>query len=104
MTQLLYAEIKLNKGSEEEFLDLIRSPLGLPLTKSMTGFISAETAMSTDEAGQSTFHLWEKWKNMTDFENYMASPNRDPKCDFMQKWTGMMSDAPRMVFPELLLV
>ena len=104
MTQLLYAEIKLNTGSEEEFLDLIRSPLGLPLTKAMTGFISAETAMSTDETGQSTFHLWEKWKNMADFENYMASPNRDPECDFMQKWTGMMSDAPRMVFPELLLV
>ena len=41
----------------------------------MPGFISAETAISEDEAGDSTFHLWEKWGNISDFENYAASPH-----------------------------
>ena len=39
---------------------------------------------------------------MEDFQNYMQDPNRDPECDFMKKWGGMMAEPPRMVFPELL--
>jgi len=52
--------------------------------------------------GQNTFHLWEKWEQMEDFENYMQDPNRNPECAFMQKWETMMDGPPKMVFPELL--
>ena len=74
MTTLLYAEIKLKADMKDEFLDLVNSPEGFPITKSKPGFISAETAISTDESGQNTFHLWEKWEKMEDFENLPSSP------------------------------
>ena len=102
MPTLLYAEFKLKAGMKDEFLDLINSPQRFPITKSKPGFISAETGISKDESGQSTFHLWEKWEKMEDFENYMKDHNRDPECDFMQKWAGMMDGPPKMVFPEIL--
>ena len=73
MTTLLYAEIKLKADMKDEFLDLVNSPEGFPITKSKPGFISAETAISTDESGQNTFHLWEKWEKIEDFENYMQT-------------------------------
>ena len=57
MPTLIYAEIKLKANMKDEFLDLVNSPEGFPITKSKSGFISAETAMSTDESGQHTFHL-----------------------------------------------
>jgi hypothetical protein len=44
---------------KDEFLDLISTPKGFPITKSKPGFISAETGISTDESAQNTFHLWE---------------------------------------------
>ena len=86
MTALLYAELKLKSGKKDEFLDLFSLPEGFPTTKSKPGFISAETGISTDESGQNTFHLWEKWEKMENFENYMQYPNRNPECEFMQKW------------------
>ena len=58
MPTLLYAEIKLKADMKDDFLDLINSPEGFTITKSKPGFISAETAMSTNESGQHTFHLW----------------------------------------------
>ena len=60
MTALLYAELKLKSGQKNEFLDLMRSPEGLQITKSKPGFISAETCVSTVESGQYTFHILEK--------------------------------------------
>ena len=60
MTALLYAELKLKSGKKDEFLDLMRSPEGLQITKSKPGFISAETCVSTVESGQYTFHILEK--------------------------------------------
>ena len=60
MTTLLYAELKLKSGKKDEFLDLMRSPEGLQITKSKPGFISAETCVSTVESGQYTFHILEK--------------------------------------------
>ena len=57
MPTLIYAEIKLKSNMKDEFLDLVNSPEGFPITKSKFGFISAETAMSTDVSGQHTFHL-----------------------------------------------
>ena len=102
MTQLLYAEMKLK--DKEKFLELCRGKVGLPLTRSMPGFISAETAISEDKSGQSTFHLWEKWENMSDFENYMAHPNRDMESDFMKGWVGSMDDPPRMIFPDFVTI
>ena len=48
MTVLLYAELKLKSGKKDEFLDLISSPEGFPITKSKPGFISAETGMIYD--------------------------------------------------------
>ena len=48
MTTLLYAELKLKSGKKDEFLDLISSPEGFPITKSKPGFISAETGMIYD--------------------------------------------------------
>ena len=102
MPTLLYAEIKLKAAMKDDFLDLINSPEGFSITKSKSGFISAETAMSADESGQHTFHLWEKWEKMEDFQNYMQDPNRDPECEFMKKWETMMDGPPKMIFPELL--
>jgi len=99
MPTLIYAEIKLKAGTKDEISDLVCSPEGFPITKSKPGFISAETAISTDESGQNTFHLWEK---MEDFENYMQDPNRNSECAFMQKWGTMMDGPPKMIFPELL--
>ena len=60
MTALLYAELKLKSGKKDEFLDLMRSPEGLQITKSKLGFISAETCVSTIESDQYTFHILEK--------------------------------------------
>jgi hypothetical protein len=37
MSTLIYAEIKLKAGTKDEFLDLISSPEGFPITKSKTG-------------------------------------------------------------------
>ena len=102
MPTLLYAEIKLKADMKDDFLDLINSPEGFSITKSKPGFISAETAMSTDESGQHTLHLWEKWEKMEDFQNYMQDPIRDPECAFMQRWASMMDGPPKMIFPELL--
>ena len=102
ISTLLYAEIKLKADMKDAFLDLINSPEWFSITKSKPGFISSETAMSTDESGQRTFHPWEKWEKMEDFENYMQDPNRDPECKFMQKWAGTMDGPPKMIFPELL--
>ena len=102
MPTLLYAEIKLKADMKDDFLDLINSPEGFSITKSKPGFISAETAMSTDESGRHTFHLWEKWEKMEDFQNYMQDPNRDAECEFMKKWETMMDGPPKMIFPELL--
>ena len=102
MPTLIYAEIRLKAGTKDEFLDLVNSPEGFPITKSKPGFISAETAISTDESGQNTFHLWEKWEKMGDFEHYMQDPNRNPEGEFMQKWLNCMDGEPKMVFPEIL--
>ena len=102
MTVLLYPEMKLKADTKDEFLNLINSTKGFPITKLKPGSISAESGISKDESGQSTFHLWEKWEKMEDFENYMKDPNRDPECDFMQKWLSCMDGEPKMVFPEIL--
>ena len=88
----------------KEVLELCRGPTGLPLTKSMPGFISAETAISEDEVGDSTFHLWEKWQNMSDFENYMAIPDRDMGSDFMKGWIETMDGPPKMIFPNFVTI
>ena len=102
MTVLLYAELKLKSGKKDDFLELNSTPEGFPITKSKPGFISAETGISTDESGQNTFHLWEKWEKMENFENYMQDPNRNPECEFMQKWLSCMDGEPKMIFPEIL--
>ena len=68
MTALLYAELQFKSGKKGELLDLISSPEGFPITKSKPGFISVETGISTDESGRITFHLWEKWEKMENFE------------------------------------
>ena len=52
--------------------------------------------------GQNTFHLWEKWEKMENFENYMQDPNRNPECEFMQKWLRCMDGETKMVFHEIL--
>ena len=75
MTAFLYAEFKLKSGKKDEFLDLISSPKGFPITKSKPGYFSAETGISTDESGQNSFHLQEKWEKIGNFGNYMQDPN-----------------------------
>ena len=76
--------MKLITVKKDEFLDLIITPKGFPITKSKPRFISAETGISTDESAQNTFHLWEKWEKMDNFENYMQDPNRNLEGEFIQ--------------------
>ena len=55
MTTLLYAEIKLKADMKDEFLDLVNSPEGFPITKSKPGFISdPEVIRMRQEAGVDT--------------------------------------------------
>ena len=70
MARLLHGSRKKVRPEtqKERFLELSGGSSGLPLTRTMSGFISAETTISENEAGQSTFHLWEKWEHMSDFE------------------------------------
>ena len=102
MAVLCYTEIKLKKDKKDEFLDLLNSPKGFPITKSKPGFISVESGVSKDDSSQSTVHFWGKWEKREDFENYLKDPNRDPESEYMQKSAGMTDGPPKMVFLEII--
>ena len=49
------------EGKLDDWIALLYDkPTGLALTKFMPGFISAETAIMTDDKGQTSFLLWAK--------------------------------------------
>ena len=58
------------KAKKQELLDLIRSPIGHPFTKTNKGFISAESGFTEDEEGNIVWDLWEAWENKEDFDKY----------------------------------
>ena len=62
--------VPVQKDKKQELLDLIRSPIGHPFTKTNKGFISAESGFTEDEEGNVVWNLWEAWENKEDFDNY----------------------------------
>ena len=102
MAVLHYSEIKLKKDKKDEFLDLLNSPKGFAIAKSIPGLISLESGVSKDDSGQSTVHFWVKWEKREDFENYTKDPNRDPESEYIQKFSGMTDGPTKMVWLEII--
>ena len=51
--------VPVQKDKKQELLDLIRSPIGHPFTKTNKGFISAESGFTEDEEGNVVWNLLE---------------------------------------------
>lgn len=54
--------------------------------------------------GQTTFHLWEKWEKLEDFENYGQDPERLPGAEFEEIFADCIDGVPREIFPEIMEV
>ena len=79
----------LKVGNVKDFEELCNSTEGFAITKKQKGFVSAEWMVSTSKIGKASFHLWEKWEAVQDFENYMQTPKRALGSDFekaVSKW------------------
>ena len=100
MAELFFAEIPLAEGKKEDWIDIVNDPKGLALTKTMPGFISAEMAFRTNDAGQHSFLLWEKWETQEDYANYNNHPDRKDDCEFMQRFFSCVDGEPKMGFCE----
>ena len=90
--------VPIQKDKKQELLDLIRSPVGHPFTKTNKGFISAESGFTEDEEGNVVWNLWEAWENKEDFDNYNATPERVEGSEFMNKFPTLLSGAPSMLW------
>ena len=102
MATLFYFEAKLKIGKEQKFLQFVNGPKGFAITKAKLGFISAEVGLSKDDAGQTTFHLWEKWERMEDFENYGPDPEGLPGAEFEKIFADCIDGAPRELVPAIM--
>ena len=90
--------VPVQKDKKQELLDLIRSPIGHPFTKTYKGFISAKSGFTEDEEGNVVWNLWEAWENKEDFDNYNATPERVEGSEFMTKFPTLLSGAPSMLW------
>ena len=82
MPQLLI-QFPIRKEKKDTWASLLKSELGLPYTKTMNGFISAEHGFSESDVGTVVWHLWEKWRYKEDYKNYMLKPPRAEGSKFM---------------------
>ena len=104
MATLFYFVAKLKIWKEQKFLQFVNGPKGFAITKAKPGFISAEVGLSKDDAGQTKFHLWEKWEKMEDFENYGEDPERLTGAEFKKSFVDCIDGAPREFFTETMKV
>ena len=94
-----FADIPIAEVKLDDWIALIYdNPKGFALTRTMPGFISAETAIMTDENGQASFLLWEKWEKQEDFAHYNQQPDRLEDSEFMQQFFACVGGAPKMGF------
>ena len=85
MSELFFGDIPIAEAKLDDWIALIYdNPAGLALTKTMPGFISAETAIMTEENGQTSFLIWEKWQRQEDFAHYNQQPDRLEVSDCMK--------------------
>ena len=71
---------------------------GLPYTKSMQGFISAEFGWTKDDEGNSVWNLWEKWETKEDFEKYDATPPRTEVSEFGKIFSDCAAGVPSQLW------
>ena len=96
MSELFFGDIPIAEAKLDDWIALIYdNPAGLALTKTMPGFISAETAIMTDENGQTSFLIWEKWERQEDFAHYNQKPDRLEDSDYMKQFLPVLAVRPR---------
>ena len=99
MSELFFGDIPIAEAKLDDWIALIYdNPAGLALTKTMPGFISAETAIMTEENGQTSFLIWEKWERQEDFAHYNQQPDRLEVSDCMKQFFACVRGAPKMGF------
>ena len=82
--QQLLIQFPLKNDKKEIWISLLNSNIGLPYTKTMEGFISAEHGISRNEDNDLIWYLWEKWRTKEDYENYISTPPRSKTSKFME--------------------
>ncbi|MDC1382207.1 hypothetical protein N8500_01855 [Candidatus Puniceispirillum sp.] len=97
MIKQMYLEMPLKAKNVKDFEELCNSSEGFAITKKQKGFVSAEWMISTSKDGSACFHLWEKWKAVQDFENYMQTPKRAAGSDFSRA-VGQWADGDVRIF------
>ena len=56
--QQLLIQFPIKQDKKEIWISLLNSKIGLPYTKTMDGFISAEHGISKDKDNNLIWHLW----------------------------------------------
>ena len=82
--QQLLIQFPIKQDKKEIWISLLNSKIGLPYTKTMDGFISAEHGISKDKDNDLIWHLWEKWHPKEDYQNYISTPLRSKTGKFME--------------------
>ena len=82
--QQLLIQFPIKQDKKEIWISLLNSKIGLPYTKTMDGFISAEHGISKDKDNNLIWHLWEKWHTKEDYQNYIFKPLRSKTSKFME--------------------
>lgn len=78
----VYVEFKFKSGEKYKFLDILKGPEGLCVTRTFPGCISIEYFDNIDD--DNTIILWQKWKHRSDHEAYLKKRTDEGMMDFLK--------------------
>ena len=99
MSELFLVDIPIAEGKLDDWIARLYDNLkGVALTKSMPGFIAAETAIMIDENGPTSFLLRQTWERQEDCAHYNQQPDRLEDSEFMKQFFACVGGASKMGF------
>ena len=100
--QQLLIQFPIKSEKKEIWESLLFSDLGLPYTKTMPGFISAEHGFSQDKSGKLIWYLWEKWQTKEDYNQYILTAPRQDGSKFSNALMECLGGDPSEIWVDLL--
>ena len=100
--QQLLIQFPIKQDKKEIWISLLNSKIGLPYTKTMDGFISAEHGISKDKDNNLIWHLWEKWQTKEDYNQYTLTAPRQDGSEFSNALMECLGGDPSEIWVDLL--
>tara|TARA_Y100000389_G_scaffold189710_1_gene213760 strand:- start:5600 stop:5974 length:375 start_codon:yes stop_codon:yes gene_type:complete len=78
----VYAEFKFKNGEKSKFVDILKGPEGLTLTRNFPGCVQIEYYDNLDEPD--TLVIWQKWESREDHVAYLKKREDDGMLKFLE--------------------